>query len=162
MKSVKFLIELQNSRGLNDAATAKLLNLTAPAISQYKSGKRVMDDETCLALALELKVDPLQVIGAACIDRAEKSGQKSLWEVFMARTAATAALVLLASGVNLFLTPGNAEAATMRDAGKGIAGNIDYAKFVRRLRRRRSATSCAVRTWLEWMFMPGALLTTAR
>ncbi|CAH0195779.1 hypothetical protein SRABI118_01613 [Massilia sp. Bi118] len=114
MKSVKFLVELQNSRGLNDAATAKLLNLTAPAISQYKSGKRVMDDETCLAVALELGVDPLQIIGAACIDRAEKTGQKSLWEVFMARTAATAMGLLVASGVNLFLTPGNAEAASMR------------------------------------------------
>lgn len=127
MKSVKFLVELQNSRGLNDAATAKLLHLTAPAISQYKSGKRIMDDETCLAVALELGIDPLQVVGAACIDRAEKTGQKSLWEVFMMRTAATAALVLVASGVNLILTPAPADAATMRVPQSNIAGNIDYA-----------------------------------
>lgn len=163
MKSVKFLEQLRQKMGNPPiSAVAERLNLTAGAISHYTTGRRVMDDETCLAVALELGIDPLQVIGAACIDRAEKTGQKSLWEVFMARTAATAAAVLLASGVNLFLTPGNAEAATMRDAGKGIAGNIDYAKFVRRLRRRRSATGCAVRTWLERMLVPGALLTTAR
>jgi len=129
MKSVKYLLDLQRKKSLNDTATAQLLGVTQAAISHYKTGRRVMDDETCLAIALQLEVDPLQIIGAACIDRAEKTGQKSLWEVFMARTAATAAAVLLASGVNLFLTPGNAEAATMRDAGKGIAGNIDYARF---------------------------------
>lgn len=114
MKSVKFLQRLMEEKGLNAAGAARLLNLTEAAISHYKTGRRVMDDETCLAIAMHLQLDPMQVIGAACIDRAEKTGQKSLWEVFMARTAATAAAVLMASGVNLLLTPGNAEAATMR------------------------------------------------
>lgn len=114
MKSVKFLAELQKKKGLSDTALAEMLGISQPAVSNYKSGRRIMDDETCLAVAMHLGIDPLQVVGAACIDRAEKTGQKSLWEVFMARTAATAALVLVASGVNLLLTPGNAEAATMR------------------------------------------------
>jgi transcriptional regulator with XRE-family HTH domain len=114
MKSVKFLLRLQAEKHLNDAAIARLLDLNHSAISHYKSGRRVMDDETCLAIALQLGIDPMQVIGAACIDRAEKTGQKSLWEVFMARTAAAAAAVLMVSFVNLFLTPSNAEAATMR------------------------------------------------
>jgi transcriptional regulator with XRE-family HTH domain len=127
MKSVKFLQKLQNEKGLNDAATARLLGLNHSAISHYKTGKRVMDDETCLAVALQLGIDPIQVVGAACIDRAEKTGQKSLWEVFMNRAAMTAGAVLVASGVNLFLTPGNADAATMRVPEGNIARNIDYA-----------------------------------
>jgi transcriptional regulator with XRE-family HTH domain len=114
MKSVKFLLALQQKKGLTDTALAELLGISQPAVSHYKNGRRIMDDEACLAVAMALEVDPLQVIGAACIDRAEKTGQKSLWEVFMARTAATAAAVLMVSFVNLFLTPSNAEAATMR------------------------------------------------
>lgn len=112
MKSVKYLLELQKTTGLNDTALGKLLNVTQAAVSQYKSGKRVMDDETCLAVAMELNVDPLHVVGAACIDRAEKSGYNSLWKVFMEKAAATAATVVLATGVNLFLTPHDAEAST--------------------------------------------------
>ena len=128
MKSVKFLLDLQQRRGLTDTALAALMGVSQPAISQYKKGKRVMDDEACLAVALALEIDPLQVIGAACIDRAEKSGQKSLWEVFMSRTAMTAGAVLVASGVNLFLTTPHANAATVRVPGEAIARNIDYAK----------------------------------
>lgn len=115
MKSVKFLEQVKAQYGLkNDRQLATHLNMTSGTISQYMSGKRIMDDEACLAVALQLDINPLQVIGAACIDRAEKTGQKSLWEVFMSRTAATAAAVLVASGVNLFLTPESANAATMR------------------------------------------------
>lgn len=113
MKSVKFIDQLKEKEGLkNDLAAAKFLNWTSGKMSQYRTGARVMDDEACLALALALEIDPLQIVGAACIDRAEKSGQSSLWEVFMSRTAATAASAVLAIGVNLILTPQNAEART--------------------------------------------------
>jgi DNA-binding transcriptional regulator YdaS (Cro superfamily) len=129
MKSVKYLIELQRIRGLNDTALAKLLGVTQAAISHYKSGRRIMDDEACLAVALQLGTNPMEVIGAACIDRAEKTGQKSLWEVFMSRTAAATAAVLVASGVNLFLTTENAEAHSYRPNAEGVEqGNLYYVK----------------------------------
>ena len=115
MKSVKFLNQVKAKYGLkNDRQLAEHLGVTSGTISQYMNGKRVMDDEACLAVAIQLDIDPLQIIGAACIDRAEKTGQKSLWEVFMSRTAMTAGAVLVASGVNLFLTPSPANAASMR------------------------------------------------
>lgn len=159
MKSVKFLEQLRQKLGNPPLVTlAERLNITPGAISHYTTGRRVMDDETCLAVALQLDIDPLQVIGAACIDRAEKTGQKSLWEVFMARTAATAAAVLMASGVNLFLTPGNAEAAAMR-----VPHGVDCMEY--RLcairRRRRSLRHGAVSTWFERMFMTAALRPAA-
>ena len=114
MNSVKYLLQLQQRKDLSDTALAQLLGVSQPAVSQYKNAKRVMDDETCLAIALHLDIDPMQVLGAAFLDRAEKSGQKSLWEVFMTRAAMTAGAVLVASGVNLFLTTGDANAASMR------------------------------------------------
>src|SRR5690606_17577269 len=94
----------------NDAELAAKLGRTKAAISQYRSGKSIMDNETCVALALELGIDPMPIIMAADIDRAERNGQKSLWEVFSKRMALAPAILAVAS-VNLFLTPAPAEAA---------------------------------------------------
>lgn len=150
MQSVKYLQQVQEKFGLNSAtALAVKLGLSKQAISNYLNGNRVMDEETCLAVALALDINPLEVMMAAGIDRAEKAGQKSLWEVFMSRTAATAATLALAtSAVNLFLTPGNAEAATMRISDASIAKNIDYANMWRNgiLEFARRPTTDSART----------------
>lgn len=115
MKSVKFLETLQSEKNLNDSEVAQLLKKSKSSISQYKSGARVMDEEMCLALAMELDIDPLKIIAAAGMDRAEKSGQKSLWEVFMMRTqavskASVSAVLALVFVINI-LTPTEAKAA---------------------------------------------------
>ena len=130
MKSVKFLEQVKARYGLkNDRQLAAHLNMTSGTISQYMTGKRIMDDEACLAVAMALNINPMEIVGAACIDRAEKSGQKSLWEVFMSRTVATAATVLVASGVNLFLTHENAEAHTCgHSAERAEQNNLYYVK----------------------------------
>ncbi|NVD97951.1 helix-turn-helix transcriptional regulator [Massilia sp. BJB1822] len=112
MKSVKYLEDVRTKYGLKtDAALAMKLGKSAPAVSQYMKGIRVMDEETCLAVALALDINPVEIMMAAGIDRAEKTGQKSLWTIFSQRMAATAASALLAAGVTLFLTPQNAEAS---------------------------------------------------
>lgn len=112
MKSVKYLENLSKMTGLNDSDLAKALGLTKGAISNYKSGARVMDDEACYKVADMLGLDPVLVVAAAACDRAEKTGQRSVWETFwMSRTATAVALLGLVS-VNLFLTPEKAEAHT--------------------------------------------------
>ena len=115
MKSVDFLEQLQNEKNLNDSEVAQLLKKSKSSISQYKSGIRVMDEEMCLALAIELNIDPMKIIAAAGIDRAEKTGQKSLWEVFMLRTRtsieAGASVILCLVFVANFLTAPEAKAA---------------------------------------------------
>lgn len=70
-----------------------------------------MNNEACLAIALELGIDPMPVIMAADMDRAEKTGQQSLWSVFSQRAATLASAALVLATVNLFLTPTPAEAA---------------------------------------------------
>lgn len=119
MKSVKFLETLQAEKNLNDSEVALLLKKSKSSISQYKSGARVMDEEMCLALAMELNIDPIAIIAAAGMDRAEKSGQKSLWEVFMMRTqtiktAGVSALLCLVFVTNLLTVP-EAKAAPAMD-----------------------------------------------
>ncbi len=115
MKSVKYLDELMKAKNLkNDAELARYLDWATSKISQYRTGKRMMDNEACLAIALKLGIDPLKIIMAADIDRAERAGQHSLWEVFSQRTATTtasAALALAIGVVTLFVTPTPSEAA---------------------------------------------------
>ena len=113
MKSVKYLTQVREKFGLkSDAALAEKLDLSKGGVSMYLSGKRIMDDETCGKVAYHLNIDPMLVVAAACIDRAEKTGQKSIWEVFMSRMAATAASVVLGLLVVLSgFAPSNVEAA---------------------------------------------------
>ncbi|MFC7287401.1 Cro/Cl family transcriptional regulator [Herminiimonas glaciei] len=84
MKSVKYLEQVQNKYELkNDAALAEKLKITRSAISLYKSGQRVMDEDTCLKVAVALKLDnPMSVLMAAGMDRSKKAGQKSSWGYF--------------------------------------------------------------------------------
>lgn len=124
MKSVKYLLDLQEKTGLNDTALGKSLDVTQAAISQYKSGKRIMDGNTCLKVAMQLGIDPLQVVGAAFIDRDEQQGKESPWAVFMTKAAATAAIVALATSVNLFLTPEDANARTYSPSAEQSSGTL--------------------------------------
>ncbi|TWC72019.1 Cro/Cl family transcriptional regulator [Herbaspirillum sp. SJZ099] len=116
MQSVKYLEQLRAKLPKQtDQELASLLKVSKGAISHYSTGRRVMDEETCLRVAMELDIDPLRVIAAAGLDRAEKTGQKSMWEVFLKRTAATSAAAVLVS-VGLFSTSGDAQAAPLRQA----------------------------------------------
>lgn len=114
MRSVKYLEKVKEKYGLTtDAALAIKLGIGKSAVSHYMKGLRVMDGETCAAVAIALELnehDAMQLIMAAGMDRAEQSGQKSLWSVFSQRMAATAASALLVAGVTLFLTPQDANA----------------------------------------------------
>ncbi len=111
MKSVKFIDDAIIKSGLkNDFALCKKIGWSSGQMSQYRNGKRIMDNEACIALALEIGIDPMRIIMAADIDRAERAGQKSLWEVFSQRTA-TAVSALLFVLVNLSLTPTQSDAA---------------------------------------------------
>lgn len=109
MKSSKYLDALIEQEGLkNDRALAAFLEVGTNTISQWRSGARSMDHEMCLKVALALQMEnPMPIIMAADMDRAERAGQRSLWEVFSPRMAHSAAtiLVLATAGVTNFVTP---------------------------------------------------------
>jgi DNA-binding transcriptional regulator YdaS (Cro superfamily) len=112
MRIEKYLEEVMNSQNLRkDKELADWLGVTASAVSQYRKGTRTMSNEQCVMIALELGIDPLKVIMATDLDKAERAGQKSLWEVFSQRTATAASVALFLGAVTLFLTPDNAQAA---------------------------------------------------
>ncbi|MBN3829763.1 Cro/Cl family transcriptional regulator [Burkholderia sp. Ac-20384] len=112
MRSVKYLDQLMEKRNLkNDLALAKSMGWPSSRMSQYRTGKRVMENETCLMVALALEMDnPLPIIMAADADRAERLGQRSLWEVFSPRMAGISATLALGFVTN-FVNPSPAQAA---------------------------------------------------
>ncbi|MGA3942258.1 Cro/Cl family transcriptional regulator [Ralstonia nicotianae] len=119
MRVEKYLDAVIERHGLkNDKALAEKMGLVHSAISHYRTGRRTMDNEVCLRVAQLLDMEnPLPIIMAADMDRAERAGQHSLWEVFskrMAASNATAALllVLVASATN-FVAPSPAKAAPL-------------------------------------------------
>ena len=118
MKSTKYLDAVKQAHQLkNDTALAYLLGVGQNTVSQWRNGKRFMDNEMCLKLAQALDMqDPMPIIMAADMDRAERAGQRSLWEVFsprMAHSGLVALLVALLASVTNFATPSPAEAAPL-------------------------------------------------
>ena len=118
MRVEKFLDAVIERHGLkNDTALADLLGINKSAVSHYRTGRRTMDNEECLRLAQLLEMDnPMPIIMAADMDRAERQGQRSLWEVFsprMAHSGLMAILIALLASVTNFVTPSPAEAAPL-------------------------------------------------
>jgi len=113
MKSVKYLDALIEKKALkNDRQLALYLGWGSGTMTQYRQGKRVMSEEQCLQVARELGMEnPLPIIAAAGIDRAEKTGQRSLWEIFTKATSLSPLAVALLIGVTSIVTPSPAEAA---------------------------------------------------
>ncbi|MGA4348707.1 Cro/Cl family transcriptional regulator [Ralstonia nicotianae] len=149
MRVEKYLDDAIARHGLkNDTALAKLLGVKQNAVSQYRSGARTMDNEMCLRLAQLLDMEnPLPIIMAADMDRAERAGQHSLWEVFSTRMAASNAtaallLVLVASATN-FVAPSPAKAAPLSHS---TAQRFILCKIARRLRERLQQALRAVQT----------------
>jgi transcriptional regulator with XRE-family HTH domain len=133
MRSVQYLVKVKEKYGLESAsALAVKLGLSKQAVSNYLNGQRVMDEETCLAVALALDINPVEIMMAAGIDRAQKTGQHSLWEIFSQRMAATAASALLAAGVSFILTPADAEAAQVK--ASSTAQNVESLYYVKWLK----------------------------
>ncbi len=109
VKIEKYLDALMQEHGLKtDKQLAELLEVKPNTVSQWRAGTRTIENEKCLQIAQALDMaDPMPVIMAADMDRAERAGQRSLWEVFskrMAVTAAPATLAVLAASVTNFVT----------------------------------------------------------
>ena len=67
----------------SDYALAKALGVSQPAVTGYRAGRRIFDDDTALAIAEILGVHPLQVIAAANAERAKTPEQRERWSGVM-------------------------------------------------------------------------------
>jgi len=67
----------------SDYALAKRLGVAPQNISSYRSGRRIIDDDMALAIAMELQINPLEVIACANIERAKTPEQVARWSGVM-------------------------------------------------------------------------------
>jgi transcriptional regulator with XRE-family HTH domain len=67
----------------SDYALAKKLGFSQSAMSSYRTGRRVFDDDAALTVAQALGVNPLQVIAAANAERAKTPESRAKWEDLM-------------------------------------------------------------------------------
>ena len=106
-KTIDYLDAAKEKLGLqSDYAFAKQLELTTAGISQYRTGKRVIDDYTACRIADVLEIDPMEVIAAANAEREKNEDRKSYWAKKWEAITATIAAAVFALGV---LAGGNFE-----------------------------------------------------
>ncbi|KVC68793.1 Cro/Cl family transcriptional regulator [Burkholderia ubonensis] len=118
MRSPKYLDQLRQHKGFkNDTELAEFLGVKQNTISQYRHGKGFMSNDVCLKVAAGLGMDnPLLIIMAADMDRAEKAGQQSLWEIFLPKMVGFSAAVAIGI-ITYFVTPSPAQAAPHQENG---------------------------------------------
>ncbi|KVD77694.1 Cro/Cl family transcriptional regulator [Burkholderia sp. ABCPW 14] len=131
MRIAKYLDELQKVLGVeNDKELAQRMGWSHSVPSHWRNGRSSMNNETCLRIAEVLGMEnPLPVIMAADMDRAEKAGQHSLWESFLPKLAGVSLATLLLASVTNFMTPTTANAATTMEKGTAFLQSINYRTF---------------------------------
>lgn len=82
-KTFEFLQDALEKLGdLSDRKKAEQLKISPQALSDYKSGNRVMDDYACIVVAEYLGIDPLEIIAAANMEREKNQAKKDFWQDF--------------------------------------------------------------------------------
>lgn len=82
-RSVAYLQLVKETHNLkNDSLLAEFLGIAQSTISKNMLGLGVMDNETCVKVAIALGIHPTEVIKAADFDRADRNQKKSAWEDF--------------------------------------------------------------------------------
>lgn len=77
--SIDLVERLKAAYGLaSDYAAAKKLSISQTSITNWRNEKTVMDEEIALEMAELLELDPLEVVASIHIERATKTGKKSV------------------------------------------------------------------------------------
>lgn len=139
MNTIDFIDEIKK-RGLarSDYAVAKLLGTTRSCLSNYRTGRSQLDDETALKVAAVLQLEPGYVLACIHAARAKDPAVMSAWQraAEACRRGAAAIMIgiLIACGFGALPHPADASAK-----------NVYYVKS----RRRRSCAGWAT-WWAAW------------
>jgi hypothetical protein len=97
--TIEYLNEAKEALGIeSDYGMAKWLKVSTAAMAQYRGGKRTIDDYTAAKLAEALRLNPLEVIAAANMEREKVSERKDFWRK-LAQGGMAAAIFLAAISV---------------------------------------------------------------
>ena len=62
-----------------DREAAKVLKIASGTISNYRTGKRTMDNFACLMVAKILDIDPLLCVSSASFEAEQNEEKKQIW-----------------------------------------------------------------------------------
>ena len=94
--TIEFLDAVKEKLGItSDYALAKQLGFPLSTMSNYRTGRRIIDDDAALEVAMALEVNPLQVIAAANIERAKTPEQRARWSGVVEKFSLSFNLLLL-------------------------------------------------------------------
>lgn len=80
MKTIELLEAVKVRRGIqSDYALAKALGVTQQAVSSYRSGNSIINDDVCLSVADILGLPPIGVIAQANAERAKTPELRQRW-----------------------------------------------------------------------------------
>jgi transcriptional regulator with XRE-family HTH domain len=78
--TLHYLDEIKRAAGVeSDYAVAKLLRITASAISRWRLHKITFDTQVATKVARILNIEPLEVIAAAQYERAKDPDNRAFW-----------------------------------------------------------------------------------
>lgn len=88
--TIEFLDAVKEKLGIeSDYALAKRLGFSLSAVSNYRTGRRYLDDDSALAIASALEVHPFVVIANANAERAKTPEQRERWSGVMEKFSAS-------------------------------------------------------------------------
>ena len=88
--TIEFLDAVKAKLGIeSDYALAKRLGFPLSTVSNYRTGRRVLDDDAALSVANVLDVHPFVVIASANAERAKTPEQRERWSSVMEKFSAS-------------------------------------------------------------------------
>ena len=92
VKPISLYLDEAITRGKakNDSDTARIIGVTRAAVSDWRNGRRIPDDEQAVALAELLEIEPGELLAEAGAARARSEKTRKAWERVAARMAGKA------------------------------------------------------------------------
>ena len=94
--TIEFLDAVKEKLGItSDYALAKRLGFSLSTVSNYRTGRRILDDDAALDIAMALEVHPFEVIASVNAERAKTPEQRARWSGVMEKFSLSFNLLLL-------------------------------------------------------------------
>lgn len=81
---------LEKMGDISQNKKAERLGISSSGMSQYMTGKKIMDDFACIMVAKILGIDGMVVIAAAQMEREKNQARKDVWEDLLKKMGALA------------------------------------------------------------------------
>lgn len=131
MKSADYLDRVKAEKQISsDYALAKALGVQESALANYRHGRRVMDTYTAARVAELLRLDPMEVIAAAQVEREKDATKRAYWADWLKRFAPDARAVVPAIlGLTCTMMSAYISESDTAISSPAPLFNIDYAHF---------------------------------